>query len=277
MESLRMIEQRQRTQAARALFPRLQFIGGASGQPCPATMRTLQRLLRARAVVNRAIIPRVSFLEARRLSKTYRNAEVPVEVFRDLTMEVERGEMLAIVGPSGIGKSTLLHLLGGLDRPDGGEIRVADRDLTSMSNDELARFRNRNVGFVFQFHHLLPEFSAEENVAMPGWIGKLPAGEALRKASALLAELGLEARRRHFPNQLSGGEQQRVAIARALLTDPQLFLADEPTGNLDLETSERVFELMRECHRKRGLTSVIVTHNPELAGRCDRVMEMKQR
>ena len=219
----------------------------------------------------------MSFLEAQSLSKTYRNAEVPVEVFRDMSISVERGEMLAIVGPSGIGKSTLLHLLGGLDRPDSGSIRAGDYDLTRMSNDDLARFRNRNVGFVFQFHHLLPEFTAEENVAMPGWIGRINTEEALRKASALLAELGLEARRRHFPNQLSGGEQQRVAIARALLTDPLLFLADEPTGNLDLETSERVFELMRECHRKRGLTSVIVTHNPDLAARCDRVLEMKQR
>ncbi|MGZ8832293.1 MAG: ABC transporter ATP-binding protein [Thermoanaerobaculia bacterium] len=217
------------------------------------------------------------FLEARGLSKTYRSAEVPVEVFRGIDVVVESGEMLAIVGPSGIGKSTLLHLLGGLDRADSGTIRVGDRDLTSMSNDELARFRNRNVGFVFQFHHLLPEFTAEENVAMPAWIGRIPVAEALRKASALLAELGLEARQTHYPNQLSGGEQQRVAIARALLPDPLLFLADEPTGNLDLETSERVFELMRDCHVKRGLTSVIVTHNPDLAARCDRVLEMKRR
>jgi lipoprotein-releasing system ATP-binding protein len=215
------------------------------------------------------------FLEARSLSKTYRSAEVPVQVFDGIDLDAERGEMLAIVGPSGIGKSTLLHLLGGLDRPDRGTVRVSDRELTSMTNDEMARFRNRNVGFVFQFHHLLPEFSALENVAMPGWIGKMPRDEALRKGAALLAELGLEPRAKHFPNQLSGGEQQRVAIARALLTDPILFLADEPTGNLDLETSERVFDLMRECHRKRGLTSVIVTHNPELAARCDRVFEMK--
>jgi lipoprotein-releasing system ATP-binding protein len=171
----------------------------------------------------------------------------------------------------------LLHLLGGLDRPDGGRVRIEEREITVMSNDELAKFRNRNVGFVFQFHHLLPEFTAVENVAMPGWIGRISHDEALRKASAMLAELGLETRSQHFPNQLSGGEQQRVAIARALLADPLLFLADEPTGNLDLETSERVFELMRECHRKRGLTSVLVTHNPDLAGRCDRVFEMKQR
>ena len=217
------------------------------------------------------------FLEARALSKTYRNAEVPVPVFANLDLEVKRGEMLAVVGPSGIGKSTLLHLLGGLDRPDGGSIRVGDFALNAMSNDELARFRNRNVGFVFQFHHLLPEFTAAENVAMPGWIGRQPAGPALQKARMLIAELGLAARERHYPSQLSGGEQQRVAIARALLTDPLLFLADEPTGNLDLETSERVFELMRACHRKRELTSIIVTHNPELAARCDRTFVMKAR
>ena len=217
------------------------------------------------------------FLEARSLSKTYRNAEVPVRVLESLDLAVEKGEMLAIVGPSGIGKSTLLHLLGGLDRPDTGAIHVDGRELTAMSNDEMARFRNRSVGFVFQFHHLLPEFTAVENVAMPGWIGRIPRQEALDRAAALLAELGLEARGRHFPNQLSGGEQQRVAIARALATDPLLFLADEPTGNLDLETSERVFDLMRDCHVKRGLTSVIVTHNPDLAARCDRVFEMKRR
>jgi lipoprotein-releasing system ATP-binding protein len=218
----------------------------------------------------------MSFLEGKQLTKTYRNAEVPVVVFSGLDLSVSKGEMLAIVGPSGIGKSTLLHLLGGLDRPDSGTVRVDEKDLTSYSADELARFRNRNVGFVFQFHHLLPEFTAVENVAMPGWIGRADREETLSRASALLEELGLSARRSHFPNQLSGGEQQRVAIARALLADPILFLADEPTGNLDLETSERVFELMRDCHRKRGLTSVIVTHNPELAARCDRVFEMKQ-
>jgi lipoprotein-releasing system ATP-binding protein len=217
------------------------------------------------------------FLQARGLSKTYRNEEVPVQVFENLNLDVASGELLAIMGPSGIGKSTLLHLLGGLDRADSGTIRVADHNVTIMSNDELARFRNRNVGFVFQFHHLLPEFTALENVAMPGWIGRISGGEALKKAAERLSELGLKERGGHFPNQLSGGEQQRVAIARALLTDPKLFLADEPTGNLDLETSARVFDLMRECHSKRGLTSVIVTHNPELAARCDRVFEMKQR
>lgn len=218
----------------------------------------------------------MAFLEGHSLSKTYRNAEVPVPVLSGMEIEVEQGEMLAIMGPSGIGKSTLLHLLGGLDRPDSGRVRVGDRDLTGMSGDELARYRNRNVGFVFQFHHLLPEFTALENVAMPGWIGRIPREEALDRASGLLSELGLAERRGHFPNQLSGGEQQRVAIARALLANPVLFLADEPTGNLDLETSEKVFELMRECHNKRGLTSVIVTHNPDLAARCDRIYEMKK-
>src|SRR4051812_21962730 len=223
------------------------------------------------------IIVEMPFLEGQSLSKTYRNAEVPVMVFGGLDLEVEKGEMLAIVGPSGIGKSTLLHLLGGLDRPDSGTIRIDDKVLTKMGADDLARFRNRHVGFVFQFHHLLPEFTAVENVAMPGWIGRMRTDEALKRAAVLLEELGLEARGRHYPNQLSGGEQQRVAIARALLTEPFLFLADEPTGNLDLATSERVFDLMRECHVKRGLTSVIVTHNPDLASRCDRVFEMKQR
>ncbi len=217
------------------------------------------------------------FLKARGLKKSYTEASLPVEVFTTLDFEAERGEMVAIIGPSGIGKSTLLHLLGGLDRPDEGEIVIGDASLGEMSGDDLARFRNRNVGFVFQFHHLLPEFTAVENVAMPGWIGRFPGNEALDKASSLLSELGLSHRQEHFPNQLSGGEQQRVAIARALLPDPLLFLADEPTGNLDLETSEKVFELMRVCHEKRQLTSIIVTHNPELAARCDRVFEMKQR
>jgi lipoprotein-releasing system ATP-binding protein len=217
----------------------------------------------------------MAFLEGHGLSKTYRNAEVPVLVFSGLDLSVNRGEMLAIVGPSGIGKSTLLHLLGGLDRPDGGTVRVEDRELTKMPADELARFRNKNVGFVFQFHHLLPEFTAQENVAMPGWIGRMDRQEALDRAAQLLSELGLTERRSHFPNQLSGGEQQRVAIARALLADPVLFLADEPTGNLDLATSEKVFELMRSCHSKRGLTSIIVTHNPDLAARCDRTFEMR--
>lgn len=219
----------------------------------------------------------MAFLEVKNLAKSYHNGSARVDVLKGLDLKVEKGEMLAVVGPSGIGKSTLLHLLGGLDHPDAGMIRVNDRELTTMSNEELAKFRNRNVGFVFQFHHLLPEFNALENVAMPGWIGRIERGAALKAAEGLLAELGLSERGHHFPSQLSGGEQQRVAIARALLPDPILLLADEPTGNLDLETSERVFDLMRQCHRKRQLTSIIVTHNRDLASRCDRVFEMKQR
>src|SRR5204862_3192339 len=190
---------------------------------------------------------------------------------------LEPGEMVAVVGASGVGKSTLLQVLGTLDAPTSGKILFDGEDITALPPARLADFRNRSIGFVFQFHHLLPEFTAAENVALPGWIGKMPYDDALRKADALLAELGLAPRARHYPNQLSGGEQQRVAISRALLTEPLLFLADEPTGNLDLETSERVFDLMRACHAKRGLTSVIVTHNPELAARCDRMFEMKAR
>jgi lipoprotein-releasing system ATP-binding protein len=217
----------------------------------------------------------MAFLEARGLAKRYANGPAIVEVFRDLDLDVDEGEMLAVVGPSGIGKSTLLHLLGGLDRADGGSLKVRDESFSKMSNDALARFRNVNVGFVFQFHHLLPEFTAVENVAMPGWIGRMPRGVALQKAASLLEELGLADRADHFPSQLSGGEQQRVAIARALMADPVLLLADEPTGNLDLGTSDKVFEVMRSCQEKRKLTSVIVTHNPDLASRCDRVFEMK--
>lgn len=202
---------------------------------------------------------------------------MPVRVLEDFSMEVERGEMLAVVGPSGVGKSTLLHLIGGLDHAEGGRIRVGENEITSMKPDSLGSWRNSEVGFVFQFHHLLPEFNAVENVAMPLWIGRTPREGALKKADRLLEELGLQERRAHFPSQLSGGEQQRVAIARALAPDPSLLLADEPTGNLDHETSERVFQIMRQCHEDRGLTSIIVTHNHELAARCDRILEMGTR
>ena len=219
----------------------------------------------------------MAYLSARGLAKSYRESAVPVAVFESLDLDVAVGEMLAIVGPSGVGKSTLLHLLGGLDRPDSGEILVGGEDLTKMSNDGLARYRNSSVGFGFQFHHLLPDFNAMENVAMPAWIGGARRKEALESAAGLLDELGLSERARHFPNQLSGGEQQRVAMARALLSEPKILLADEPTGNLDYDTSERVFDLMRDCHQKRGLTSVVVTHNHELASRCDRIYAMGHR
>ena len=219
----------------------------------------------------------MTFIDVKAVSKSYRESEVPVEVLRSVDLAVAKGEMIAIVGPSGIGKSTLLHLVGGLDRVDSGVIEVGGVEIQNLSNDRLARWRNREVGFIFQFHHLLPEFTARENVAMPGWIAGRNRSEALDEADALLDELGLEERKAHFPSQLSGGEQQRVAIARALAPEPATLLADEPTGNLDYETSERVFELMRQCHRKRGLTSIIVTHNRELASRCDRVLELEPR
>lgn len=219
----------------------------------------------------------MAFVEIKGVSKGYRDSEVPVQVLESFDMEVEQGEMLAVVGPSGVGKSTLLHLIGGLDRAEAGTIHVGSREIVSMEADELSRWRNREVGFVFQFHHLLPEFTASENVAMPLWIGRTPRREALEIADRLLEELDLRERRAHFPSQLSGGEQQRVAIARALAPDPVLLLADEPTGNLDHETSERVFRIMRQCHEKRRLTSIIVTHNRELAERCDRILDMGTR
>ena len=213
-------------------------------------------------------------LEGVGLVKEFTQGGVTLQVLRGASIDVRAGERIAIVGASGSGKTTLLQLLGGLDLPTRGTVGIDGSAMNQLNDSERGRLRNHAVGFVYQFHHLLPEFTATENVAMPGWIGRFDRDEALNKASALLAELGLERRARHFPNQLSGGEQQRVAIARALLVDPLLFLADEPTGNLDLETSERVFDLMRECHVKRGLTSVIVTHNRDLAARCDRVFEM---
>jgi lipoprotein-releasing system ATP-binding protein len=216
------------------------------------------------------------FLEARGLSKTYRNAEVPVEVFRDVTIAVEKGEMLAIVGPSGIGKSTLLHLLGGLDRPDGGEIRVGDRDLTSMSNDELAKFRNRNVGFVFQFHHLLPEFNARENVILPQLVQGAAPTAAHDRAEQLLGALGLGKRLDHRPAKLSGGEQQRVAVARALANKPPLVLADEPTGNLDEHTADIVFGEFLNLVRGEGSAALVATHNERIAAKMDRVVRLHE-
>jgi lipoprotein-releasing system ATP-binding protein len=174
-----------------------------------------------------------------------------------------------------VGKSTLLHLLGGLDRPDSGSISVATRELTSMTDAALVEFRNRNVGFVFQFHHLLAEFNAHENVEMPMRIARMPASEAQARASDLLRRVGLGERLVHRPGMLSGGEQQRVAVARALVMKPALLLADEPTGDLDEPTAATLHALLREMHAEHGLTSVIATHNPQLAAACDRVLRME--
>ncbi len=208
------------------------------------------------------------------LVKGYGEGARRVEVLRGLDLVVARGEMLAVVGPSGVGKSTLLHLLGLLDRPEAGELHLFGRAVATLSAGERARWRNEKIGFVFQFHALLPEFSLEENVAMPRLIAGESHRQALGAARQLLASLGLAERCRHFPDELSGGEQQRGAVARALVGGPELLLADEPTGNLDAAAAEALFDLLRAIHLSRGLSSVIVTHNEALAGRCDRVLRL---
>jgi lipoprotein-releasing system ATP-binding protein len=217
----------------------------------------------------------VSFVSVAALNKTYTVGTQRIHVLRDLDLEVAQGEMVAIVGASGVGKSTLLHLLGGLDKADSGRIAVAGRDLSSMSDTALVEYRNRNVGFVFQFHHLLAEFDAAENVEMPLRIARLPLAEARARARDLLSRVGLADRLVHKPSMLSGGEQQRVAVARALVMKPALLLADEPTGDLDEPTAATLHALLREMHAEHGLTSVIATHNPQLAQACDRVLRLE--
>jgi lipoprotein-releasing system ATP-binding protein len=216
------------------------------------------------------------FLEATGVDKSYVAGTTRLTVLQGLSLSVDKGEMVAIVGASGVGKSTLLHVLGGLDASDGGSIRIGDADLAAMTPDQLTAFRNRHVGFVFQFHHLLPEFTALENAGMPMRIARRPAAERDGRAQALLARVGLTERLEHKPGMMSGGEQQRVAIARALVMDPWLLLADEPTGDLDEHTAESLHDLLREMHRERGLTSIIATHNPRLAAACDRVLRLEE-
>jgi lipoprotein-releasing system ATP-binding protein len=215
-------------------------------------------------------------LRASHLSKTYAGEGAPVTVFTDLSFELDGGSFAAIMGPSGVGKSTLLHLLGGIDWAEQGRIEVFGQALDELSPRERARFRNQHIGLVFQFHHLLPEFTAEENVSLPHRIAGLSAQESLRRARELLARVGLADRADHRPRALSGGEQQRVAIARALARGPRLLLADEPTGNLDVEAASNVFSLIEELHREGGMTTVLVTHNPDLAKRCDKIFEMSR-
>jgi lipoprotein-releasing system ATP-binding protein len=210
------------------------------------------------------------------LNKRYHVGTERIHVLRDLDLTVAQGEMLAIVGASGVGKSTLLHLLGGLDRAESGVIHVGEREITAMSDAARVEFRNRNVGFVFQFHHLLPEFSAVENVEMPMRIARTPLAEARSRATVLLSRVGLAERLTHRPSMLSGGEQQRVAVARALVMKPALLVADEPTGDLDETTAESLHALLREMHAEHGLTSVIATHNPRLAAGCDRVLRLER-
>jgi lipoprotein-releasing system ATP-binding protein len=198
-----------------------------------------------------------------------------LHILRDLELRVEHGEMVAIVGASGVGKSTLLHLLGGLDRADSGKIHMADTDLATLDDAALVQFRNRNVGFVFQFHHLLSEFDAAENVEMPMRIARRPLAESRRRATELLTRVALVERITHRPSMMSGGEQQRVAVARALAMNPAILLADEPTGDLDERTADSLHDLLRGMHSESGLTSVIATHNPRLAAACDRVLRME--
>ena len=215
-------------------------------------------------------------IRAENLARTYTGEGAPVTVFSGLSFVVSEGTLAAVMGPSGVGKSTLLHLVGGIDRPDAGRVEVLGSSLEDMPPRERARFRNDHIGFVFQFHHLLPEFTAEENVAFPHRIAGVPEREARRRASELLERVGLAGRGDHGARALSGGEQQRVAIARALARNPRLLLADEPTGNLDAAAAAVVFDLLRELHRERGMTTVVVTHNPEAAARCDRLFLMSR-
>jgi lipoprotein-releasing system ATP-binding protein len=215
------------------------------------------------------------FLEVVDLHKSYAVGGNRLNVLRGLALAIERGEMVAVVGASGVGKSTLLHVLGGLDRWDSGEIRIGEAALDRMSDKEIVSFRNRHVGFVFQFHHLLPEFDALENTEMPLRIARAQLADARGRARALLERVGLGERLDHRPGMLSGGEQQRVAIARALVTSPSLLLADEPTGDLDEQTAETLHVLLREMHREHDLTSVIATHNMRLASTCDRVFRLE--
>jgi lipoprotein-releasing system ATP-binding protein len=208
------------------------------------------------------------------LTKTYQDGVRRVEVLKQIDLVVEPGEMVAIVGPSGSGKSTLLHLLGALDRPDAGRVDIGGRSLAGLSGAKLAAFRNRTIGFVFQFHQLLPDFTALENVMLPGRIAGMEPRRVLERARGLLLEVGLNERLDHFPSQLSGGERQRVALCRALALEPPLLLADEPTGNLDPESGETVFALLLALQARHGTTGVLVTHNPEIARRCTRTLRL---
>jgi lipoprotein-releasing system ATP-binding protein len=214
-------------------------------------------------------------IQVSNLQKSYKTARGELTLFRDLSLQVEAGEMVAIVGQSGAGKSTLLHILGALDTPSAGTVYCASTNVAQLSPRQAAAFRNREIGYVWQFHYLLPEFTALENVAMPLLARGQQKREALAVAANWLKEVGLDDRADHRPGELSGGEQQRVALARSLVCNPRLLLADEPTGDLDEITANRVFELIERLHRTHGLTSILVTHNLDLAARCTRALRLE--
>jgi lipoprotein-releasing system ATP-binding protein len=213
-------------------------------------------------------------VRAEGVTKTYQDGVRRVEVLRGIDLFVEAGEMVAIVGPSGSGKSTLLHLLGALDRPDTGAVEIGGQALAALSGAKIAGFRNRTLGFVFQFHQLLPDFTALENVMLPGRIAGIEPRKVLASSRRLLEEVGLAERLEHFPNQLSGGERQRVALCRALALEPPLLLADEPTGNLDPASGDAVFQLLLDLQARHRTTGILVTHNPEIAQRCTRILRL---
>jgi len=214
-------------------------------------------------------------LQCNDLCKRYQEGSVQTDVLRNVSFSIEPGEMMAIVGSSGSGKSTLMHLLGGLDSPTSGEVVFDGKSLNSLSSSAKAELRNRELGFIYQFHHLLPDFTALENVAMPLLIGKVNKAEAQEKARAMLSAVGLEKRAAHRPSELSGGERQRVAIARALVNNPRLVLADEPTGNLDARNADAIFDLLGELNVRQGTAFLVVTHDLHLAKRLKRQMEMR--
>ena len=215
-------------------------------------------------------------IDSSKLSKTYYDGAMSVNVLNHIDFEIHSSDKISILGPSGSGKSTLLHLLGGLDKPSDGAVCIEGVDWQMLSEKKRCQLRNQKLGFIYQFHHLLPEFSALENVAMPLLLGKMPISQAREKAKSILDKVGLSARVEHKPSQLSGGERQRVAIARALVHEPQCVFADEPTGNLDHATAHRIFELMLELNELMGTALVIVTHDTELAKRMDRVMHIQE-
>lgn len=217
---------------------------------------------------------RKTILKATAVHKVYRQGKNKIHVLKGIDLTVKTGQILAIIGPSGVGKSTLLQILGTLDKPSHGLIGIDGREVSGYNDVELARFRNRKIGFVFQFHHLLPEFTATENVMMPGLIAGEKQGELRERAQMLLADVGLSHRAEHRPGELSGGEMQRVAVARALMNDPKIILADEPSGNLDQASSKALHSLLWQLSRRDNRTFIIVTHNQELAENADKVVEM---